>query len=174
MENWSITLLVIAGLLVGFLGHMAVTNPEIVEVEVPVIEIQEKIVEVPIEVCGELCECPECEVGSITGLLDLAVEDFMKAVENEEVKDINLLKFNGTGHEYDFDEISIRKVYDAYNVTFLDDDEYLIDFEIKLKYKEDGESSEKIIYTVNVHYKEDEDTEVIVYEDTEITPQNLE
>jgi len=148
MENWLITLLIVAGLVVGFFGQMLIATPE--TIEVPVIEYQDKIV----EVCGQEC-CPEIICEEPFDYLNTAVNDFMVAVEEEEDEagdEFDLLR------GYDFEEISVNKVYDEYTLEFLDEDEYLIDFTIKLKYKEDGERSEKIKYEVQMHYEEDEDT----------------
>ena len=154
MDNLVSGLLMAVMLLVGIVGGAALFPTE-----------KEVIVEVP----GECEVCPECEVCETCeetivevpepSLLDLAVEDFMKAVEDEEDEDgnpVNALM------DYDFDEISISKVYDEYVIEYLDDDEYTVDFEIRLKYKEDGEASEKVTYKVKVHYEEDEDTLVII------------
>lgn len=155
MENWLVTLLVIVGLVVGvFAGGALFSTEKEVEVEVP-------------GVCEECPECEVCEVCEETivevpapSLLDKAVEDFMKAVEDEDVEDqngsnVNLLET--IEHEYDFEEISIRKVYDDYTIEY-DGDETIVTFDIKLKYKEDGESSEKVKYNVEVILEEGEDT----------------
>ena len=152
-------------LVVGLFAGAAFFSTETeVEVQLPgEVVYEDKIVEV--EICGELCECPVCEDQD---LLQLAVEDFMKAVEDEEVElngeEINLLKVDGTGHEYDFDEISISKVYDDYTIDY-DRDEAIVTFDIKLKYKEDGEESKKVKYNVEVVFEEDEDTEVTILEE---------
>jgi len=148
MENVISGVLMAVCLVVGlFAGAAVFSNEKIVEVtkELPV----EKIVEV--EVPGEVVEI------EAPSLLDKAVSDFMKAVEDEEDEagnEMDLLE------GYDFEEISVNRVYDDFIVTHFDENEYNIEFTIKLKYKEDGEKSEKIKYLVNMQYEEDEDTEI--------------
>ena len=160
MDNWIAAILMVALLLVGIFSGSALFP-------------REKTIEV--EVLGECEECQECEVCETCeetivevpaqSLLDLAVEDFMKAVEDEEVykivddkeEDVNLLEVGD--HEYDFDEISISKVYDDYTIDY-DGDENTVTFDIKLKYDEDDEESEKVKYQISVYYEEDEDTTV--------------
>ena len=152
MDNWISVVVMIALLIVGLLlGGVLFSTEKEVKVEVP----------------GECVACPECEVCETCeevivevpapSLLDLAVEDFMKAVEDEEVNESDVNPLEVKGHEYDFDEISVSKVYDDYTIEY-DGDETIVDFYIKLKYKEDGEASEKEIYHVVVTYEEDEDT----------------
>ena len=153
MDNWIGALLMIALLTVGlFSGGVLFSTEKTIEVEVP----------------GECEACPECEVCKVCetceetiveapSLLDLAVEDFMKAVEDEEDEageEVDALR------DYDFDEISVSKVHDDYVIRYLDDDEYFVKFDIRLKYDEDDEKSEKVTYEVKVHYEEDEDTKV--------------
>ncbi len=90
--------------------------------------------------------------------LDRAAVTFMKAVENEEDEagnEIDLLE------GYDSDEVVINKLYDEYNVSY-DGDKTIVDFKVRLKYDEKGDSerSEKETYSVRVTYEEDEDSEV--------------
>ena len=153
MENWISGLLMVAMLIIGLFAGGAIFSTEkevIVEKEVEV----EKIVEV--EVPGEeiIVEVPA------PSLLDLAVEDFMKAVEDEEDEagnEINLLD----EYDVDFDEVSIKKIYDDYTIVH-DGDEYSVEFSIKLKFDEEDEKSERVKYNVLVEYEEDEDTEVTI------------
>ena len=135
-------------LLIGlFFGSFVFTN----EVQVDKIVEVEVIKEVSIEVEVE-------KIVKITPL-DEAVTEFMKAVEHEEDEaghDVEV--FNG---DYDFDEISVRKVYDSY-LYFVDGDLSGVYFDIKLKAKESGESSVREVYHVTVTYDEDEDTTILV------------
>ncbi len=147
MENWLVTILVIAGLLVGGIGGAA-WFPTTVTVTKEVEVIKEVLVEVPAE--ETIVEIPA------PNLLDLAVTDFMRFVEDEEDdagEECDLLE------GYDFEEVSVRKVYDKYTIAY-DEDEHDINFTIKLKYKEEGEASEKSKYDVSMHYEVDEDTEI--------------
>jgi len=106
-------------------------------------------------------ECPVCnpEVINNTEIiyekisyLDSAIDEFMDAVEEDD--EISIL-----GH-YNFDEVSIKKIYDEYRVVYLDDDEYFIKFGIDLKFKEDGESSDLEHFNVKVTYEDDEEPKV--------------
>jgi len=130
-------------LLVGVLGGYVLIPAEVVTKEV----IKEVTVEVPIEVAGV------CTVVEEPNLLDIAVNDFLDEVEDED--DLQRC----SGNIYDFDEISISRLYDEYSINFNEDD-YSVDFEIRLKYDEDDVRSCKETYNVNVFYEEDEDTEV--------------
>jgi len=155
-QFWAVG--VIALLLGGLAGSMVFST----ETEV------EKIVTVKSDCPAcEVCEvCPEVEETETivaNELLNKAVEDFMEAVddgEDEADKDLEWVS-EVDGHEYDFDEISISKIYDDYSVSY-DDDEYAVTFRIKLKYKEEDKDSEKVKYDVTVFYEPDEDTEVEV------------
>ena len=155
MENYLSGVLMAVMLLVGLLAGAALFSTE-TEVEVPgEVVYEDKIVEV--EVPGEevIVEVPA------PSLLDLAVEDFMKAVEDEEA-DENVLKCEFAGHEYDFDELSISKLYEEHQILIEDEENYAIEFTVKMKYKESGEESEKAKYDVTVTYEEDEDVDVHV------------
>ena len=150
-QFWTVGL--IALILGGIIGMTAFP----VKVEV------EKIKEVPVEKIVNQTVEKIIEVPA-PSLLDLAVKDFMIFVEDEEDEagtENNLLG------KYDFEDISVNKVYDAYTVEY-NDDGYVITFNIKLKYKEEGEASEKILYKVIMKYETGEDTELISAED--ITP----
>jgi len=90
--------------------------------------------------------------------LDLAVAEFLQAVEDEE---------DEAGHDvilsdyYDSDETELSKVYDEYTIT-VDGDETIVEFSVKMKFKEEDETSERIRYYVTVILEEDEDTEVLI------------
>jgi len=132
--------LIIFGLLLGAVcGAVIAPNEEVIkEIEV------EKFIEVPTNV--------EVIVPSAQAYLDKAVEDFMKHVDNEEL-------FICDGNEYDFDEISVNRIYDTYSVNFEDED-YDVNFKVKLEFDEDDERSCKKTFDVEASY-EDEDVEII-------------
>ena len=145
-QFWAVG--IIALLFGGILG--AFVFPTQVEVEVEKIKevIVEKIVNQTVE---KIVEIPA------PSLLDLAVADLMKFVEDEEDEaGIDPKMLEG----YDFDEISVNKVYNDYNVSY-NTDGYEIAFNIKLKYKEAGVTSEKWLWNVIMQYEEGEDTKVI-------------
>ncbi len=155
MKNTNIlTGLIMAALLFVGIFAGALIFPNQVEKEVivekPVNVTVEKIVEVPSNVT-----CEECDIDK----LQLAVDDFMEVVDDEEA-DKNVLKCKFDGHEYDFDEVSISKLYDVHNIFIEDEENYVVDFTAKLKYKEAGENSCKAKYDVTVTYAEDDDPEV--------------
>ena len=90
-------------------------------------------------------------------ILDQSITAFMKAVEDEEDEAGNAVEILG---DYYFDEVSITKVYDEYNVAY-EDEKTTVDFSIKLQF-DDGDDREKESYDVTIIFEEDEDTEVIV------------
>jgi len=141
-----VVVFVILSLLVGFaLGAVLIgeDTETIKEVEV------EKIVNVSVD---NIVEVPA------PNQLDLAVEEFLKAVEDEEDEagnDVNVLG------DYNFDEVEISKVYSDYTVAY-DDDKTIVDFSIKLRFDQEDESASKETYDVTVIFEEDEDTEVLI------------
>lgn len=151
--NWPalLTVGVICILLGGVIGAFGFATTEIVEKTVTV----EKEVKVPVEV--EVTKEVIVEVPA-PSVLDKALATFLKAVEDEEDEagnDITILEYE----EYDFNEISVSKVYDDYNVTYVDDCT-VVDFKVKLKFKVEGETSHRMTYNVTVTYQEDEDSTV--------------
>lgn len=147
---WMVAL-VVALLVGGGLGSTLFSSTTVLEVPVIITETVEveKVVEV--------------EVPVEDNTLQDAVDEFMEAVKNEEDdagNDLKLLRCSGDN--YDFDEISVSKIYDEWSVTY-DDDKTTVDFEIKLKYKETDERSCRNTFDVTVMYEDDEDTEVKVY-----------
>lgn len=129
---FSVLALVLVGLS-GITGYNMGQGDKVIE-EVEVI----KNVEVPFPV----------EVPSASAYLDTAVLDFMNYVDDEELFECN-------DFEYDFDEISVNRVYNDYSVSFVDD-EYIVNFEVKLEYDEYGERSCKRKFEVEAHYEDDE------------------
>lgn len=93
------------------------------------------------EVCGE----------SEKDYVGLAIDDFMNEVEDdEELQECD-------GEEYDFNQIKVKTIYDSYSVEY-DDEDYTVDFKIKLKYL-DIDTEEKCYktYNVSVFYETGED-----------------
>ena len=90
----------------------------------------------------------EVMVEQTINYLDEAVNEFLSAVEADD--EVSIL---GT---YNFDEVSVKKIYDAYTVS-IDDDVTIVEFEIKLKFDDENER-EINTYNVRVTYEEDEDT----------------
>lgn len=147
MENTLATILMIAFLLIGAVGGVVLAPEKVVETEV---EVE---VEVPVEVEVEkIVEIPA------VSQLELAVAEFMNAVEDEEDEAGNDVDVIGS---YDFDEVEKSKVYNDYTVAY-DDEKTTVDFKIKLRFDEDGEASEKETFDVTVIFEEGEDTEVEV------------
>jgi len=137
MDKTLSTILIIFALLLGAVcGAVIAPNEEVIKTVEKIVEI-EKQVEVSVE------------VPSATAYLELAVEDFMKHVDDEEL-------FTCGNHEYDFDEISVNRVYDDYSLDFFNDEEYSIDFSLKLEFDEDDEASCKDKFEVKAKYLEDE------------------
>ncbi len=140
-----VAIFAVLALLVGFaLG--AVLMGEDVEV------IKEVVKEVPVNVSVE--KIVEVHVNE----LDRAVDEFMKAVEDEEDEAGNSVDVLGS---YDFDEIEVSRVYDEYTVEY-DDDKTTVSFSIKLRFDEEGEASEKETFDVTVIFESGEDIEVEV------------
>jgi len=91
--------------------------------------------------------------------LDAAKSKFLQAVEDGEDEAGN---DNDVLGNYDFDEVSVKKISDDYVIEYFDDDKYTISFSIDLKFKETGEASEVNSYDVSVVYEKGEDTEVLI------------
>ena len=115
-----------------------------------VTEIQTEIVYQNVSV-DKIVEIPTVSV------LEKAVSAFMEAVEDEELldeagNDVDVLEY------YNFDEVEVLKVYDAYTVSY-DDEMTTVNFEIRLKF-DDGDDRLKESYDVEVIFEDDEDTKV--------------
>lgn len=150
--GWVVAIGVIALILGGCMGGAVFSTETKVEVE--------KIVEVPAECEEVVCEPVDCTYSdsSSSGDLDTAVNDFMKAVEDEEDEagnDMDILD----DMNYNFDEVELKKVYDEYTVE-ADGDKKVVTFKVKLRFDEDDERSEYEKYDVQVTYEDGEDTEV--------------
>ncbi len=129
-------------LLVGAVGGFILSPQEEVTKTVEI----EVIKEVPTEVEVEIL------VANANEYLNLAVDDFLEYVDDEEL-------FRCKSHEYNFDEISIARLYDDWNLDFNDED-YTVKFNIKLDYDEDSERSCKKSFDVKAFYEENEDVKV--------------
>lgn len=140
MDKNLATILIVFGLIIGFSTGFVVSPTETKEV------VKEVFVDVPVEVEVEKLVADSSEY------LNLAVEDFMGYVDDEEL-------FECSDYEYNIDEISIVRVYDNWNLDF-DDEDYTVAFSIKLEYDEDDERSCKKVYEVEAYYEADEDVEV--------------
>jgi len=129
-------------LLVGGLVGFAMGSEKVVT------EIQTEIVYQNVSV-DKIVEIPTVSV------LEKAVSAFMEAVEDEEDEagnDVDVLEY------YNFDEVEVLKVYDAYTVSY-DDEMTTVNFEIRLKF-DDGDDRLKESYDVEVIFEDDEDTKV--------------
>jgi hypothetical protein len=152
-ENLSALWITLALIAVFVVGSFAGANLYPKEVEV--------IKNVPGEKVTEYVnQTVEVEVEVQDKVLDDALATFLEAVEDEEVKDedgneVDLLK------NYDFDEVSVNKVFDEYQV-FYEKDKTIVEFQVRLKYDEKGDSERSVreTYSVRVTYEEDEDSRV--------------
>ena len=153
VKNISWPAIVTVGVIVLLLGAMGgaflFPNEKTVNVET--------LVEVP----GDVVEVEKIIEVAAPSMLDNALATFLEAVEDEEDEAGNELELL---EGYDIEEVSVNKVYDEYAI-FYDDDETIVEFQVKLKYKEDGEKSEKETYNVRVTYEEYDD---IIVEATKI------
>ena len=101
---------------------------------------------------------PEIEYIYAPSVLDKAIEDFLVAIEDEEVERNNT--FVDILGNYNFDELQVSKVFDDYIVSY-SDDETIVNFSIKLKL-DDGDERTRTTYDVSVTSEEDEDTIVLI------------
>jgi len=140
-----IAVFAILSLLVGFsLGAVLIGEDVETIKEVPV-EV-EKIVEVPVEI---VVEAPS--------QLELAVAEFMLAVENEEDEAENNVNILDNMH-YNFDEVSVYDIEEDYSIEVTSDgDVTKVEFEVRLKFK-DSRDTERQSYAVEVTYEDNEDT----------------
>lgn len=162
-SNMLVIIACILCLTIGFsLGHFVM--PKTIVEEIPGdycdVMVQEAIDSV-------VCE-PEIVYRNVTidapiepTVLDLAVNSFMKAVEDEEDEagnDVTILE--DMDYDFDFDDVSIKEISDDYVVSYTEDTT-TVDFSIKLKFK-DSHDTEKVTYNVRVTFEDGEDTTVEV------------
>lgn len=124
------------------------------------VEYKDKIVEVPVEKIVYKDKIVEKEV--TTDWLKKAIDEFLVSAEDEEDEagnEVDILDCNN--NTYDFDEISVSRIDDKWTMT-TDKDTREVEFEIRLKYKEEDERSCRETYDVSVLWEEDEDTIVEV------------
>ena len=141
-KTLSVTLMVVF-LLLGAVCGVVLAPEKIIKIET----IVEKPIETTVEKIVEV-DAPN--------QLDLALAEFLEAVEAEEDEsgaDVDVLG------NYNFDELEVSKVYDYYYVSF-EDEVTIVDFEVKLRFKEDDAVAEKENYAVSVRFEEGEDSEV--------------
>lgn len=152
MENNQLYVLsVILFLIGGLIGAAFFSGTTEVEVPGETVTVYETV---EVEVSGETVEVER-------DYRQEALSEFLLAAEDEEDEagnDVEVLECSGDN--YDFDEVSVSKVYDSWTLEYSDEDEYTVDFEVKLKYKESDERSCRDTYDVTVTYEEGEDTEV--------------
>ncbi len=159
VDTGTIFLFVVLGVILGIFIALAFF-PTTVTKTIRVPYAVDKIVKVPYEVEVEVevpgqCTNTNIEIDEL--LLDVALKDFMDAIDDEEVANGNPLECDGD--EFDFDEISISDIDDEYSISY-DKDEITVTFSTKLKYKESDVRSCRETYDVEVFYEEDEDVEV--------------
>ena len=174
MENTSIWAIVIIALVLGLIvGYVAAPDAETVintvEVEKVVTQINPlneelQLANVDLQARVDELESQTSEVTIVeSNFLNDAVKVFWTAVEDEEDPEGNELDLlSCDGDEYDFDELSESKLSDEWTLTYLDDDEYTVEFETRIKYKESDSRSCRETYDVTVLYEDDEDTIVTV------------
>lgn len=146
MEKTLVTILVILALVIGGIGGAVFTPANEIVKEV------ETITEVPVNV--SVIEYVEVEAPSV---LDRAIEAFLEAVDDEEDEAGNDVDVLG---DYNFDEVEVSKVYDEYSVEY-DGDETTVEFEIRLRFKEEDSRAEKETFDVQVIFEDDEETQVV-------------
>lgn len=151
MENTLSVTLMIVFLLIGAVGGVVLTPENTVTeyVEVPVVEF----------VNNTVTETVEVEVEG-PSYLDLAVAEFLQAVEDEEDEAGRDVLLDELDKDYYFDEMTVKAVDDNYEVI-VDDDKVKVFFEIDLKF-DDGDERDKATYFVKVVTEDDEDTKVTV------------
>lgn len=152
MENTLATILVVICLLVGAVGGVVLTPGETTTV------VEEKIVTEYVDrnvTVEKIVEVPA------PNQLDIAVDAFMKAVENgedEAGREVEI--FTGVLEDFYFDEVEIKDIDDEYTVEY-DGDKTMVYFTIDLRF-DDGDDRERESYNVKVVFEEDEDTKVTI------------
>jgi hypothetical protein len=140
--GWLLTVIAVFGLLIGGLvGYNMAPTKVITETQTEIV-YQNVSVDKLVEIL----------TSDISIYLTNAVEDFLEYVDDED-------KTRCGGDRYDIDEISISRVYDGYTVM-IDEDDYQVDFKVRLKYDEDDERSCRKIFNVEAYYEADEDVNI--------------
>lgn len=139
MENTLSVTLMIAFLLIGAVGGAVLAPQDDAEIEyVDRVEYVNNTVETIVEIAAP-------------NLLDLALAEFLLEVEADD--DLEILG------DYNFDELSVSKVYDDYTVSY-EGDETIVEFDVKIRLKEDDYRAEKDVYKVEVIFEDGEDAVV--------------
>jgi len=148
MENTLAVIFIVLSLLVGAISGVVLTPADTIEIEVPGETVYQNVtVEKIVEVAAP-------------NQLEIAVAEFMNAVENEEDEADNRVNILDN-MDYNFDEVSIKEVSDDYTIAVTNDrDTTEVNFEIKLKFKDSHDKYETASYDVTVTFEEDEYTEV--------------
>jgi len=146
MEKTLVMILVGLAFVLGIVGGAVFAPTDI--------EYKDKIVEELVYQNVSVDKIVEIE----TNQLELAVAEFLKAVENEEDEAGNSVDVLG---DYNFDEIEVSKVYDDYTVEY-DGSETIVNFSIKLRFDDEDAKAVKETFDVQVIFEEDEDTEVTI------------
>ena len=148
MENTLAVIFIVLSLLVGAISGVVLTPADTIEIEVPGETVYQNVtVEKIVEVAAP-------------NQLEIAVAEFMNAVENEEDEADNRVNILDN-MDYNFDEVSIKEVSDDYTIAVTNDrDTTEVNFEIKLKFKDSHDKYETASYDVTVTFEDGEDTEV--------------
>lgn len=149
-------ILVILCLIVGGTAGYVMKDAKIV--------YEDKIVEVPteVEVVKEVETIVEVSTIDTQPLLDTAIADFLKEVEDD--KD---LQYCGSHHakRYDEDQIKVNDI-ESYAIIYDDDefeDGYAVVFDVELKYLDkDVEDKCYMDYNVEAYYEDGEDVEISI------------
>lgn len=123
--------------------------PRVVEVETEVEVFVDKIVEV--NVTEYVPQYVEVVVYENEILLDTSVNELLEYLNDEDLL-----------MDYNLDEVSLSKVYE-YSLTY-DKKDVTFEGEVKLKFKESGEQSEKERFEFSVFYEDNEEAVVTLIE----------
>lgn len=146
------TVLVIAVLMAGFVGHLLFPT------EVIKTQTRDVIKEVPVNVTV----VKEVKIADPSALRDSAVGEFLKAADNGEDPAGNSVDvLTCDSHEFDFSDVSVKKVLDEWNVSF-DTDKSVVSFDVRMRYKEADLESCTQQFHVDVTNEAGEDTIVEV------------
>jgi hypothetical protein len=166
---WAAVIAVIVGFLIGlavFSGSGYDKGYSAGKASVPIVKeanfdnCKEFSVPVDAQSCGALglvyptiCENQTVELDK--DYVGTATDDFMNAYQDNEDS------YTCDGKEFDFDQISVYKVYKSYSVDYSKSDEYTVNFEVKLKYLDtDVDKKCYNTFNVSVFYEPTEDPQV--------------
>lgn len=108
-------------------------------------------------VCAEPEPCvPETITETVTEYVPLSLaETYLNPAIQDFEKELFEQDLMCDGYEYEADEVSVKKVYDDWNLT-LDGDDYTVDFRIRYRYDSEEERC-YAAYNVTIFYEEGED-----------------